>query len=299
MGWIPDGRRLRRVREGQDYTIELLAEAAGVGEKTIRNLESGRTKRARLSTLKALAAVLDIEVTDLGWPEDDGPGPGAIATRPPVEPGSPTPERGPTPERAAARPPGARSAAPGLPPPSRLEELVEKELRGALPLPELPLLTTGRGPVQMLTPKRFQDIMTAFVLHEGTRLWYPGVVLRQRGISEAEARVLSTECGVGARFLLSQRAELSGGEPFHVTAYTAQGAHTRALQESLESRREITLVLRVAVARPDPAPAAGAPAAGTPAAGTPAEPRRFQGFAMYGSQTPHPWTLVVEEVLDR
>jgi transcriptional regulator with XRE-family HTH domain len=258
MAWIPDGRRLRQVREQQEYSIEQLAEAAGVGEKTIRNLESGRTRGARLPTLKALCAVLDIEVTDIARPEE-APGP-----------------RGP-----------AQQIADGLPPPSRLEQLVEQELGREPGRPPPAALPTAEGPVQMLTPKRFQDVMTAFQLHEGRRLWLPALVLRQRGISEAEAQALGTECGIGARFLLGQRPELGGGEPFHVTAFTRQSAHTGLLQDRLESRAELPLLLRVAVARPGRSESAGA------------EGRRgFSGFAFFGSQTLHPWALVVDAVLN-
>ncbi len=266
MSWVPDGRRLRHLREQQEYTIELLADAAGVGEKTIRNLESGRTRKARLTTLKALCAVLDIDVSDIAAPGGHGPDAESVRS---VPLSLPAPQ-------ASQQPPGPQWG------PTRLEQLVERELQGGRPPP----LSTVDGPVLMLTPKKFQDIITAFLLHEGRRLWQPALVLRQRGISEAEARRLQTECGIGARFLLSQRAELTGGEPFHVTAYTVRPEHTRALQERLEARTEVALLLRVVVARPDPQ---------TLADGRP----RFQGFPMYGSQTLHPWSLVVEEVLER
>lgn len=249
MAWVPDGRRLRQIREQQEYSIEQLAEAAGVGEKTIRNLESGRTRGARLPTLKALCAVLDIEVLEIARPDEP-----------------PRPEA----------PPQAHA---GLPPPSRLEEIVERDLGRGSPPP----LPTAEGPVQMLTPKRFQDVMTAFLLHEGRRLWLPALVLRQRGISESEAQALGTECGIGARFLVGQRAEL-GGEPFHLTVHTRLAAHTQLLQERLESRQELPLLLRVVVPRPE---------------GGAGEGRRFAGFAFFGSQTAHPWTLVVDAVLDR
>jgi transcriptional regulator with XRE-family HTH domain len=280
MAWIPDARRLRQVREQQEYTIEVLAEAAGVGEKTIRNLESGRTKRARLPTLKALAAVLDIEVQDIARPEDPpalaSPGPGIEGGPGHLVAGS-----------AGAHPVIAADLLAGLPAPSRLEQLVDRELaHGGQKAPSrleqalaLPAAMTGPdGPVLMLTPKKFQDVMTAFQLHRGRRLWLPGLVLRQRGISEAEAAALGSECGVGARFLVGQRTEVTGGEPLHVTVHTCRAEHTALLQERLETRAEVTLRLKVEVVKPEPG-------------------GRFAGFWMYGSQTPHPWTLVVEDVL--
>lgn len=272
MAWIPDGRRLRQVREQQEYTIEVLAEAAGVGEKTIRNLESGRTKRARLPTLKALAAVLDIEVQDIARPEDlpaaaDGGGPGTGA--------------GHLVSGSEGQPSAAADVMAGLPVPSRLEQLVEREIArgGRQATSALALSPAGQdGPVLMLTPKKFQDVMTAFQLHKGRRLWLPGLVLRQRGISEAEAAALQSECGVGARFLVGQRTEVTGGEPLHVTVHTCRAEHTALLQDRLETRVEVTLRVKVEVVRPEPG-------------------GRFTGFWMYGSQTPHPWTLVVEDVL--
>ena len=288
MSWIPDGSRLRHLREQQEYTIELLADAAGVGEKTIRNLESGRTRKARLTTLKALAAVLDIDVTEIAAAAGV-PGKGPASSRSPDPAASP--QKNP-PAQDAHEAGRQKERAGGPFGPSRLEMLVEQELAQKRP-PPLHIAGRAGGPVLMLTPKKFQDIITAFVLHEGARLWLPGSVLRQRGISEVEAGRLGTECGVGARFLISERTELTGGESFHVTVYTATSAHTRVLQERLESRAEVALLLRVVVSRPELPPLPFTDA------GHGLTRPRFQGFSMYGSQTFHPWTFLVEDILEQ
>jgi len=54
------GDRLRKERKAQGYTQTTLAEAAGVSQTTINDLENGDTQRPRGDTLMALARVLQI-----------------------------------------------------------------------------------------------------------------------------------------------------------------------------------------------------------------------------------------------
>lgn len=93
------GDRLRALREFRDLTQEELAERAEVSVSIIRKLEQGRRQSAHLSTLRALAYALDVELERLlGQPTvtqhqpDDG---GLIALRDAIQdvgalPGVPT-----------------------------------------------------------------------------------------------------------------------------------------------------------------------------------------------------------------
>lgn len=69
------GDRVGTLRRRCGLTQEQLAEAAGVDVSTVRKLEQGARQGARLSTLHALARVLDVSTSDLfepGTPEPDG-----------------------------------------------------------------------------------------------------------------------------------------------------------------------------------------------------------------------------------
>lgn len=268
MGWKPKGARLRALREQMEFSIERLAAEAGVGEKTIRNLESGRTRIARAATLKAIAAVLDVDLAELGVFADA------------AEKSAPKPKRG--------KPPAGK-----LPPPSRLEALVEIQ-RGLKRHP--PRVATASGLTDQLTPKRLQDVVTAYLLHEGSRFWIAGEVSRQHGISREEGAVLETKSGLGARFLLTN--EIAPKEPLYVTVYARTAEQTRLLQQRIDTGVPVAVIARVFVvhaeadrllvtnlAGGDPQPVQGI------------EPTRWSGFFLYGSQSLHPWTLVIEEVL--
>ncbi|KIE28056.1 XRE family transcriptional regulator [Streptomyces sp. MUSC 125] len=79
------GDRIRSLREFRDLTQEELAQRAGVSVDTIRKLEQNLRQSARISTLRALARALDVQLERLvGQPtvtqqlQDDG---GLIALR--------------------------------------------------------------------------------------------------------------------------------------------------------------------------------------------------------------------------
>lgn len=59
------GDRIRVLREFRDVTQDQLAERAGCSVDTIRKLEQGRRQSAQLSTLRALARALDVELERL------------------------------------------------------------------------------------------------------------------------------------------------------------------------------------------------------------------------------------------
>lgn len=59
------GKRLARLRDIRELTQEQLAERAGVSIDTIRRLEQGTQRGARITTYQKLAAALDIELAHL------------------------------------------------------------------------------------------------------------------------------------------------------------------------------------------------------------------------------------------
>ncbi|MEU0332245.1 helix-turn-helix domain-containing protein [Streptomyces sp. NPDC006193] len=59
------GDRIRSLREFRDLTQEQLAERAGVHVDTIRKLEQGQRQSARITTLRALARALDVQLERL------------------------------------------------------------------------------------------------------------------------------------------------------------------------------------------------------------------------------------------
>jgi DNA-binding XRE family transcriptional regulator len=262
MGWKPKGTNLRRLREQMELTLERLAELAEVDEKTIRNIESGRTLSCRAATLKAIAAVLDVEIEE-------------IATRegPPQSP-----------------PQGRAPPSSGPRPPSRLDALVaiEEALGG-----EVRTLATPGGSAPELTARSLQDIITAYLPRSGARLWVSGKIARQHGVSRTEGAVLGTESGAGARFLVMK--EIAPSEPLSLTAYTTEVAHTLALQESLR-RGTVTLVLRVLVTRGERGRVVATDLGRGGWLARDVESAVWRGFHLYGSETLHPWTLVVEAV---
>lgn len=60
-----DGRRLRQLRKSAGLTQIALAMKAGLALATITSIEQGAQTDIKLSTLEALAAALEVEVSDL------------------------------------------------------------------------------------------------------------------------------------------------------------------------------------------------------------------------------------------
>lgn len=257
MPWLPKPTLLRTLRERMELSIERLAADAGVDEKTIRNIESGRTKVARAATLKAIAAVLDVEIAE-------------FATH--AEP--PQPRWG---QKGSSRQLGET-----LPPPSRLDSLVALERAiGRVPATK----RVGQyGVLEELTAGHLQNIVTAYLVHEGDRFWVTGRVMRQHGISDEEADALGAPSGVGARFLVTK--DVANDESLNITVYSSSPEHTRLLQQQLASSAPVDLVVRVIVAAAEKSRATDG-----------CESRRWKRFALFGSRTLHPWTMLVDELI--
>lgn len=58
------GIKIAKVRHEKGWSIDRLAEESGVGRRTIINLE-GAIKTPRIDTLYAVAAALDVPLTEL------------------------------------------------------------------------------------------------------------------------------------------------------------------------------------------------------------------------------------------
>lgn len=58
------GIKIAKVRHEKGWSIDRLAEESGVGRRTIINLE-GALKTPRIDTLYAVAAALDVPLTEL------------------------------------------------------------------------------------------------------------------------------------------------------------------------------------------------------------------------------------------
>ena len=252
-----------------EFSIARLARESGAGERTIRDIEKGRTTSVQVATLKALAAVLEVEFTELATDTASASAAAPVRVK-----------RG---RAAVSTPPRA----------SRLEALValEQELRR-----DPRALETPEGRLEQLTPKRFQDVMTAFQLHQEARFWTVGQVMQQRGITIAEAAVLGSESGIGARFLV--KIEVGKQDALFVTAYVSTAAHTLELQRKMATREPTGVALHVLVSRVTGDAVAVTVAGGPAQACTGLDASRWGGFAIFGSQTLHPWILVVSHLLD-
>ena len=66
------GEKVRRLRRGKAWTQEQLADAAGVGQSTVAQIESGARPTPHPSTLGKLAKALGVKPADLleDWEEE-------------------------------------------------------------------------------------------------------------------------------------------------------------------------------------------------------------------------------------
>jgi DNA-binding XRE family transcriptional regulator len=239
-----DGERIRARRKELGWTQAELATKSGQGLRTIADAESGR-RTPRLGTLETIAQTL-------GLPLD------AIYYVPIVEP----PATDPAPS-AAAPPKRAPLVAPT---PLRTLVLVARDL------PPLADFVTADGAIATLGPKLFQDIATAFATFEGERFCVRGHVETHHDIGRAEARLLATRGGVGARFHIE--VPVGASHALGVTTHTRDAASTKTLLA--REGKSVTLVVRVVVA-PEDADA---------------------GFTFFMARGPKPWALVVESVVE-
>lgn len=246
---VVDAGALRAIRLARGMTQEQLAIKSGFTDKTIRALEGAKRDNVRASTIACIAQALGAPVESFAMQVASADLPASAATSTAKE-GKP-----------------ASLATPSSRP--RLAELVAGERALGQ---RIARDAEGRAP---LTAKAFQDVMTAFLAHDGARFHVVGVVDEQRGVSFTEAAALGGVCGVSARFRV--RVVLATGALLGVTVHTRDAAETLAMQARVCDAA--ALHVRLIGHRAETAEAA-------------------RLFAWFESTTTHPWTLLVERVLE-
>ncbi len=256
--WRMKSRALREARLGRIWTQERLAKVAGVGVRTVREYENG-DPIGRIATIEFLAKALGLAPGGIARPAEDDDDP-AKTTR-----SSP-------PSKSTSAPPPPAPGITQLPKASRLEELVALERKHPRP----PLRGTEWGDLPPLGAKLYQDVFTAFRIHEGERAYVVARVEAQRGLTAHEAAILGTKVGVGARFHLV--GEVAPEHLMGVTVHTTRVADTKRLQESLGDNARV--VVRVLVV------------------GDELVEKKIGLAFFFVPETPRPWGLVVEAVMD-
>jgi transcriptional regulator with XRE-family HTH domain len=231
-GWKLDGRRVQKERLARGWTVEHLAQKAGISDRRLRTFEKDDEGVAMQSTILCLAKCFDLPVTDLASP----PTPVARSQKKtvaatPREPPAPPPVIGPLHE------------------PTQLERLVAIEST----TPTRPQLVTPDGLVEPLTAKRMQDIFTAYALRAGSRFYATGRVVTHRGLKAPECGFFGAKAGVASRVFLF--VPISGENGLSLTVHARQPEHTLFLQEKKDQLA--TVVVRVVLA-PEEAVQAGA-----------------------------------------
>jgi transcriptional regulator with XRE-family HTH domain len=227
--WQVDGARLRALRMAKLWTVPELATKAGVGERTLTDLEAGR-RGARADTVRVLARALAVAPEDLV--AKPAPAPAAPAT-PPVAPA-----------RAEPAPPIAIPPAK-QPAQTRLDVLADLVRARGLSRP--PALV-GKAKVAVLDPVVMQNLFARHAAFEGQSFVVEGRIERQRALSVAEARALKTRVGVGARYRVV--VEVMAGEALDVTLHAVDRALAGALQEKMGQPVRVVAQVRV-VAKDD------------------------------------------------
>jgi transcriptional regulator with XRE-family HTH domain len=249
--WFVSSQGLVRARQALLISQDELATKSGVSVRSIRAYER-KEERVRFETLQCLAKALSVDVK-------------AIARLRAEERGT---------DAKSAPQPASPPSTSVLPPRTQLETLVDLEHAAGI---RPPPLATPRGPAEVLTAKRLQDVLTAYALHEGARFSLTGRVKSMRGIAPDEAKLLGSKGGVAARFHVLK--DVVPGEVVGVTVHTAERAHTERLQKLYES--EVTLTVRVVL--------------------VPGEPRDDgPGFSSFITRlaVKRPWTFLVEDVAE-
>ncbi len=252
--WIVDAQKLTARRIARGMTSSELAKRAGISTRSVGRYESGASKLAQMESLRCLARALLVTVEAIAHPADE-----VTSVVPPPPDGTPNPYA-PLPERAR------------LLATTQLESIVALEAT----LPHAPPVTYEGAAVPVLNARRLQNVFSAFATYEAERFAIIGVIGKQRGASPAEAKMIGSRHGVAVRFLLVRA--ITDGVDIKVTVHTAKARETRLLQKAHEDEREVTVIVKVALA-PDEVV------------------KEQAGFEFFMSPKPLPWGFVVEAVL--
>jgi transcriptional regulator with XRE-family HTH domain len=265
-----DGGKLRKLRLDAELTIRALAYAVDVDPKTITDIEAGRRERSQIRVARSIAAHPDINVD---WTEL-------------------------LPEGDKRRPQTTIALAPR----SSLDALVDEERRIGKPEP----VNVGSSLIPVFSASDLVNVFASPGSHAGERFCVTGLVHAQRGLPPADAAVLGVDYERCARFELV-RTIGSVERPLAVTVTTTSASQTRALQRAWEKRSTVGVLVGLgAVSFRDPSEVVidGMPGAATrlvrPRPSPGAEP--WRGFLHIEEKSerppkPHPWTLIIVEVL--
>lgn len=181
--FVVSAEALRRAREARGWSVAVLAQRAGVAERTVTRLESADAKALPV-TIESLADAVGVAMEALvRAPASTRRARRARGAAESAPPPAPEPAASPTPRFT-------------LPPRSELDTLALLEKEAGLD--ERPLVD---GAPRLLAGS-LQDVNTANRGHRGRRFWITGVVDRQRGLTADEARLLASRRGEGGRFLV-------------------------------------------------------------------------------------------------
>jgi transcriptional regulator with XRE-family HTH domain len=259
--WQIKSRALRELRMEKVWSIDHLSNVSGVSQRTLVKLEKA-DRPVRLATLEILAKSLSVSPRAIARPIDEAASPSSLPPLPP-------------PGKLPAPLPPLRAYGPGvteLPRLTRLEELVALEAT----LPPRPALVTPAGEIPPLTAKVYQDVFTAFLVHEGRVVYVDGTVLAQRGMSREQAKLCGTKNGAGARFHFV--FDIAPGHEIGITVHTTSAQMTGTLQKRVNGPGGA--VVKVVVAPEEIAEKGGG-----------------YEFFMTNAKTLRPWGLEVVEVV--
>jgi transcriptional regulator with XRE-family HTH domain len=215
--WKIDGARVRELRMAKMMTIPELATKAGIGPRTLSDVELG-TKAARPDTIRCLAGALEVEPAMLE----------ANAARKPTA----------TPSAPAA--PAIPIPPPKHPPRTRLDSLADLvRTRGLSPPP----VTIGKAKLAVLDPVVMQNLFARHAAFDGDSFVVCGRIERQRALSVAEARALKTRVGVGARYGLV--VDVAATETLDVTVHAVDATVAAALQAKMGQAARVVVRVRV------------------------------------------------------
>jgi transcriptional regulator with XRE-family HTH domain len=204
-------------------TIPDLATKAGVGQRTVADLEAGK-RTIRPETIRCLAGALGVPPQDLLLMKS------ALAEAPRVAP-APTPP---------ALPPSLDIPPPKVPARTRLDALADIVRARGLSSPPL---VVGKTSLEVLDPVVLQNLFARHAAFDGSRYVVAGRVERQRALSVAEARALKTRVGVGARYRVI--VEVLPGEHLDVTVHAVDAKLADALQAKIGSAVRVIVGVRV------------------------------------------------------
>ncbi|HEY2746599.1 MAG TPA: helix-turn-helix transcriptional regulator [Polyangia bacterium] len=277
--WKADGDRLRSLREARDLSQRELARLAKVDPQTIADIESGKRGRVQSPTLRKLATPLAVDWEDLLLKE-------------------------------TARRLGLKRLADEMAPRSTLDVLWYAEREQ----PE-PRLQTNHGLLDVFGVAELVDCFTAPRVYDGDRYYAYGEVSHQRGLTPLDAMIIDAPELEGGRFEIARKIE-ADLDPFTLNVITRSLEHTRTLQKHGRSGAVAKLVVRVFVIRrmkEDPDSVSVTNLDGGPEVivrRRVLDGVRWAGFRLItpklaeledppldSAGRPHPWCLLVEDIL--